>query len=192
MINRDLIQTILRRLAALEAEGVSDVYGERFFDLADRETVHRHLRYMREEGLIEAEMLTTGRMNQNIERVYAIRLTNLGYRALQPELKARADDQLKLRNNPWLSGSFFLFATIAIFAVCIIALIVTHSWIVVAVGAIVSVIFLLIIGAFQLRNDDRLSEKSFLDLMGLTLKQLRLIRIPKLRISKNSDGGPEE
>ncbi len=87
MIDRDLIQKILQRLAELESP---DVGGKRFFDLAAKEIVHRHLVFMRRGGLIEARVIPVGRLDQNIERVYAIKLTDAGYQALQPELKKAA------------------------------------------------------------------------------------------------------
>ena len=179
MINQDTIQLILRRLAEFDAKGVSDVAGERFLDLAPKEIAFQHLLYMKSERLIDAEEIRTGRMNQNVQRVYAIRLTNAGYQALQPELKARADDQPRLRNNPWLSGSFYLFVVIVVGVFILIAVNVIRSWLVLPLVVVGALIALLLIGVFQLRNDDRLSEKSFLELVGLTLKQLPLIRIPK-------------
>lgn len=86
MIKRHLIEKILQRLA----ETGSDTTGERFFDLADKDTIHRHLVYMRDERLIAAEFVTTGRLNQNLARVYAVKLRNAGYQALQSELKGTA------------------------------------------------------------------------------------------------------
>src|SRR5690606_3736110 len=82
--------------------------------------------------------------------------------AKQSELRPR---------SAWANGLFYL----TVFVVVILGLgILANSvpfWTLVVV-LITAVIVIPIIGAFQLRQDDRLTEKSFLELMRLVIKQL--------------------
>jgi len=77
--------------------------------------------------------------------------------------------------NPWISGSFYLVASVAIMAV--IAVIIKYvSWYAIPVVIIGGVVFIAVIGALQLRQDKRLSEASFLTLVRETFKQLPLLK----------------
>ena len=78
-------------------------------------------------------------------------------------------------SNPWISGSFYLSA-IAILIT--LFLVVGRSVSIVVLPAIIigSILAVSTIGAFQLRQDNSLSEKGFLSLMGLTLKYLPFMR----------------
>lgn len=78
-------------------------------------------------------------------------------------------------NNPWVSGSFYLFVIVVagsglLAAAKILPLVALP---IIVVGAAVA---LAIVGALQLRNDDRLKEESFLKLMALSFKYLPLLR----------------
>lgn len=76
--------------------------------------------------------------------------------------------------SAWANGSFYLFT----FAVVIAGLgVLARSVPAYALGGILiaGVIFVPMIGAFQLRQDDRLSEKTFFDLMKMVVGQLPLI-----------------
>jgi hypothetical protein len=76
-----------------------------------------------------------------------------------------------LRKSPWFSGSFYLVTFIAVIAVVSAAQNYVSAWafpMVLIIGAVV----LAIIGAIQLRNDDRLSEKKFFQLMKLAFGRL--------------------
>jgi hypothetical protein len=81
----------------------------------------------------------------------------------------------KPKQNPWVSGSFYLFTTILVmivFAVMSAYL----SWYVLPIVVLGGLLAVAIIGAFQLRNDGTLSEKNFIQLMSETFKRMPLLR----------------
>jgi serine/threonine protein kinase len=85
------------------------------------------------------------------------------------------------RTNPWISGSFYLFA--AVVSITLFAVISANvSWYALPVIFIGGILVISIIGALQLRNDDNLREENFLTLMFETFK-----RLPLLRSSGSSD-----
>ena len=79
------------------------------------------------------------------------------------------------RSGPWSSGSFYL----TVFVVVIVALLTVAKVLpiialpLVLLGGILTVS---IIGAFQLRQDNKLTQKNFLELMALTFKYLPWLR----------------
>src|SRR6266404_6760994 len=79
------------------------------------------------------------------------------------------------RPSPWLSGSFYLLSAIVVVAILLVAARLLPVLVLPGVF-ISSVILLAVIGAFQLRHDDRLNEKSFLALMALSFRALPWIR----------------
>ncbi|HZH90291.1 MAG TPA: COR domain-containing protein [Pyrinomonadaceae bacterium] len=87
------------------------------------------------------------------------------------------------KNNPWLSGSFYLVSYVVAIATILGAIIVLNkygiSWTTAAVIPLVVIGGLLsigIIGANQLRNDERLSDESYVTLMIESYKRLPLLR----------------
>ena len=87
------------------------------------------------------------------------------------------------RNNPWISGSFYLVTYVVAVATILIAIIVLNkygiSWTTGAVIPIVLIGGLLcigVIGANQLKNDERLSDESYVRLMIESYKRLPLLR----------------
>lgn len=89
---------------------------------------------------------------------------------------------MEKKNNPWTSGSFYLFAGLVVLASLVLAGIYV-GLIALPVIALVWLILYGSIGAFQLRNDEKLSQKSFLELMVLSFK-LAVVRV--------RDGGKKE
>jgi hypothetical protein len=79
------------------------------------------------------------------------------------------------RVGPWVSGSFYLLALLLVLAMLAIIANVVALWVLPAV-IIGGLIGPSVVGALQLRHDEGLSEQGFLKLMGLTLRQLPLIR----------------
>jgi internalin A len=82
---------------------------------------------------------------------------------------------MKVRsNNPWVSGSFYLLVVIVVFAVLLaVGRLLSPWWLpVLIVGGLLLVT---VVGAFQLKNDDKLADASFLKLLQLAFKQLPLI-----------------
>ena len=91
-------------------------------------------------------------------------------------------------SNPWKSGSFYLVAFVVV-AIVLAAVGANGSpWVpvLVLIGGVVGIGA---IGALQLRQDDRLSEKNFLELMGMTYRKLPVVR--KLTESKEAERRPE-
>ena len=76
--------------------------------------------------------------------------------------------------SPWSAGSFYLAATVVMVAVLLTAARMLHPVVLplVIVGAVVLVS---VVGALQLRQDEKLAQKSFLQLMSLALAQLRFV-----------------
>ena len=86
----------------------------------------------------------------------------------------RASPQSR-KNNPWISGSFYLFSTLTILAgLSLMAELV--SWYILPVIIISGILIISITGILQLRNDDKLTDKSFIFLLIETYKRLPLIR----------------
>lgn len=79
------------------------------------------------------------------------------------------------KNNPWMSGSFYLVCFITLGAFLLITA-KSLSWTILPVVIVGCVVALGLIGAFQLRNYERLSEETFIKLMAMTFKRLPLIR----------------
>ncbi|OQP64994.1 hypothetical protein [Niastella populi] len=79
------------------------------------------------------------------------------------------------KNNPWVSGTFYLFVAIFIFGglACCANFV---SWAVMPIVIIGGILIIGVIGGLQLRNDDKLKEEGFLKLMGETYKRLPLLR----------------
>lgn len=89
----------------------------------------------------------------------------------QRQAERRAAARLR---SPWLTGSFYLLVLIVAAAILLVAARVVPVW-TVPVIALTSLLAVAIVGAFQLRQDDRLGEREFVELMALTLKRLPLL-----------------
>ena len=80
-----------------------------------------------------------------------------------------------MKNNPWSSGLFYL-----VLAVVIIAGLATLTnfieWYILPFILIGGVLLIGIVGALQLKNDNQISEESFLKLMIETYKRLPLLK----------------
>ena len=78
--------------------------------------------------------------------------------------------------SPWRSGSFYLVAFIIVIAGLAVVghLIPIVSLPVILAGGILA---LSVIGAFQMRQDEKLSQENFLKLMALSLKYLPWIKL---------------
>lgn len=84
------------------------------------------------------------------------------------------------KNNPWKSGSFYLFSILLLIGIIIgsALLLSIYALPFVIIGGL---LLFSVVGAFQLRNDERLSEKSFIQLMVLTFKQIPFLKGPSKR-----------
>ncbi|WP_346316381.1 hypothetical protein [Chitinophaga sp. YIM B06452] len=88
---------------------------------------------------------------------------------------------MKKNNNPWPSGSFYLFTAIVLLAS--LAAVWYFCGFVLPLVVASCLVLSAAIAAFQMRNDERFSEKSFLELMALSFK-LAVVRV--------RDGGKKE
>ncbi len=96
------------------------------------------------------------------------------------------------KNNPWISGSFYLFAIVVIMT--LLAVISANvSWYALVVVFVGGLLAIAIVGALQLRNDETLSEENFLTLMIESFKRIPLLRSDKVsnKLSSNAEPLPE-
>ncbi|WP_067668532.1 hypothetical protein [Nocardia miyunensis] len=107
-----------------------------------------------------------------------LRRTHIIIRGRDPETSARLYKQMldstmkaAARRSPWLSGSFYLVAALVILSVLLVIARLTPVW-TVPVVVVGGVLLLSVVGAFQLRQDDALSEEGFLTLMISVLGKL--------------------
>jgi len=94
------------------------------------------------------------------------------------DARRRVEEQRQAEENPkspWATGSFYLAALLVV-GILFLIIARTVSPLVLPIVLIASMLGVSIIGALQLRNDTRLSEKNFLELMGLALKSLPLLK----------------
>jgi hypothetical protein len=95
------------------------------------------------------------------------------------------DDKTKYR-SAWANGSFYLFVAIAVMALTFVVAKVLPVWSffgIVVAGVLLSTV----IGAFQLRYDEKVSEAGFLVLIKLAFANLPLLRM----IRSKQAGGVE-
>lgn len=79
------------------------------------------------------------------------------------------------KNNPWISGSFYLTCGIIIITGLAVLSNLVH-WTLLPVIIIGGVLLIVVVGSFQLKNDDRITDKTFGSLVKETLKRLPLLR----------------
>lgn len=104
--------------------------------------------------------------------------------AIRREEATKRRDAARLR-SPWFSGLFYLTAVVVIVSLLLVVSRVAPWWAfpVVVVGG---VLLVSVVGAFQMRQDDRLSERGFVRLMGNVLRRLPLV------IARSPKGAPCE
>lgn len=92
-----------------------------------------------------------------------------------------------LSKSPWVSGSFYLFAAVVI--IVLLAVIGANvPWYVLPIVIGGGFLVIIIIGAFQLRNDENLSQENFLVLMKETIRGMTILT-EKPRYPENRDSG---
>jgi hypothetical protein len=113
---------------------------------------------------------TVQQINDTVNQLQKIKATATarlgGKEAL---LNSRAN--IILRNSPWFSGSFYLTCFIVIITLVATAERVVDAWsfpLILAAGVVMTVL----IGALQLKNDERLSEEGFIMLVQLSYRSL--------------------
>jgi hypothetical protein len=101
-------------------------------------------------------------------------MTNIAERLQDFIGKSNYSNRMK-KNNPWISGSFYLFlAIVTITGLAVLAK--SVSWVLLPIIIIGGILLIGIIGAFQLKNDDKLKDESFLKLITETYKRLPLLK----------------
>ncbi len=124
---------------------------------------------------------------ESIEQIQVIQGKNIMAKQSKREELAKSEPEVTLP-FAFRNGIFYLYVFVVVF--CIIAFFGGSLPLPYLVLTIISTaLFILIIGALQLRNDKRLSEKSFLKLMTLVLEQLPLIGnvVKQLKSNNNNE-----
>lgn len=119
-----------------------------------------------------AEQSASEEFLENTEQ--KLRLLEADFRAAGGEL---SEDEISVnkRNNPWISGSFYLFA--AVILMTLFAVISANlPWYSLVIVFLSGLLMIAIIGGLQLRNDESLSEENFLILMIETFSHMPLLR----------------
>jgi hypothetical protein len=79
-----------------------------------------------------------------------------------------------VKNNPWISGSFYLTLIVVIIAgLAVISQLV--NWKILPIIIIGGLLLIVVVGLFQLRNDGRITDKSFVSLLKEVFKLLPLV-----------------
>jgi hypothetical protein len=79
------------------------------------------------------------------------------------------------KNNPWISGLFYLFLFVVVISAISVVSNYVH-WTLFPIILIGGILLIGVIGALQLKNDDKLKDKSFIKLISETYKRLPLLR----------------
>jgi hypothetical protein len=98
----------------------------------------------------------------------AIQITETGRKYLNTPEEQRV-------NNPWVTGSFYLVTSVVILAVLGVLARSVPAWALapILIGAILLVN---VVGYIQLKNDDRIKDKTFTNLMTLVFNSIPLLR----------------
>jgi hypothetical protein len=105
----------------------------------------------------------------------------------------RVPPREKNPRTPWATGTFYL-ACIVVVGVLFLVIARTVSPIVLPIVVLASLLAVSIVGALQLRNDKRLSEKNFIELMSVAIKSLSLLGSDSSRdkvIEKSKEKGKD-
>jgi hypothetical protein len=78
------------------------------------------------------------------------------------------------QHNPWISGSFYLLAFVIVVAALCLAIFFL-PWYAIPLLLVGGIVALIVIGAFQLRMDEKIPGASFMELMRLSFKSFPLI-----------------
>lgn len=81
---------------------------------------------------------------------------------------------IPMKNNPWLSGSFYMVLMVVVL-VGLAALSNMVAWVLVPLVVIGGFVIIVAVGLLQLKNDDRIDQKTFRILVIETLSRLPLI-----------------
>jgi len=93
----------------------------------------------------------------------------------QPPPAEQAQQPTSVKAGLQKSGLFYLIV-FAVGAGIFISAQMLRGWIAATSAIVAGVVILSVVGAFQLRQDDKLNEKHFLKLMGISLRQMALLK----------------
>lgn len=132
---------------------------------------------LRARNLQEAQKLAEEARSELRHHLDRVRRANIAISGKAGGIKqilhddARADKTL--RDSAWFNGSFYLATTLLLLSLLtfVAGRLALAQLTFVVVGALVGVTM---IGAFQLRNDDKLSERAFLDLLRMAFVRILL------------------
>jgi hypothetical protein len=115
-----------------------------------------------------------------VEEIYAVTRNAAGNLLDVSNMAGRLNDFIgktkhMKKNNPWISGSFYLFVAIVIIT-GLAVMSKTINWAAFPIVVIAGVIIITLIGVFQLKNDDKLKDESFVTLIKETFKRLPLLK----------------
>jgi hypothetical protein len=101
-----------------------------------------------------------------------------GYDAREVADVVRVFEQQRLANQgPWRAGMFYLTCLAVICAVFLVVAQVASVWILPVIAA-ASIISVVVLGALQLRQDNRLSEAGLVSLVSAALRSARFLTTP--------------
>ncbi|HTE00853.1 MAG TPA: hypothetical protein VK668_16290 [Mucilaginibacter sp.] len=91
--------------------------------------------------------------------------------------------QMEKKNNPWISGSFYLVVIVVILSILMVMakMLPLYIFPIVLIGG---VMLFTAVSVFQIYNDDRISEKSFLTVMGMIFKQIPILASAGKQVAK--------
>ena len=110
-----------------------------------------------------------------------IKLTPEGVKALT--IISRGDDGMIITPNPWISGLFYLVVVVIVGMLCLFMAKMVNAF-TLPIVIIGTLLLVSVVGAFQLRQDSKLSQKNFLSLMLIVFKQVPFLRRKKDRKRK--------
>ncbi|SEF29393.1 hypothetical protein SAMN05421837_104676 [Amycolatopsis pretoriensis] len=143
--------------------------------MAEDEVVCPHCRTPAEPGIGICPQcgVTISITPRGATRIHVVGRDATEVEAVSRQLSASAFERREARRlrSPWFSGLFYLTVVVVVVALLLVAGRVLALWAlpVVVIGA---VLLVTVVGAFQLRADDRLAERNFVKLMGDVLRRL--------------------
>lgn len=166
---RERLKVLKREVSKVETK-LQQVYPK--YELAEQNKVmaETHLATVTDRLNALAAIIESQKQNSTLETnsVYASDVHETPSQKIKPNL-----------SNPWLSGSFYLFAVVVLLLV-LAAINVYLSWYTLVPVLIACVLMIVVIGVLQLRNDKNLSEANFVKLIVEALKRLSLFGIDSL------------
>lgn len=115
-----------------------------------------------------------------IERIYGntrdMAVNLLDFQNIAERLEDfKGRNKMVKQNNPWISGSFYLFVFLAIIT-AIAVLLNVLDWKIIPIVLIIGIISITIIGLLQLKNDRIITDHTFLESLREILNRIPLLK----------------